>query len=78
MTNKVLSVPDIPCAHCERTIKGAVEPIVGIESVRVDIPEHLVSVEYDEMRIGLDRIAAVLQEEGYPVATATSPEVGTI
>jgi copper chaperone CopZ len=68
MTKKVLSVPNISCEHCERAIKGALETLEGVDSVRVDIPGHMVSVEFDERRIGLDRIKEVLLEEEYPVA----------
>jgi copper chaperone CopZ len=31
MTNKTLSVPDISCAHCERAIKSALQPLAGVE-----------------------------------------------
>ena len=68
MTKKLLSVPNISCEHCERAIKKALDPLEGVESVRVDIPAHVVSVEFDERRVGLDRIKEVLLEEEYPVA----------
>ncbi len=68
MTKKLLTVPNISCEHCERAIKKALEPLAGVESVRVDIPAHIVSVEFDERRVGLDRIKEVLLAEEYPVA----------
>lgn len=68
MTKKLLTVPNISCEHCERAIKKALEPLAGVESVRIDIPAHIVSVEFDERRVGLDRIKEVLLEEEYPVA----------
>ncbi|HVC78808.1 MAG TPA: heavy-metal-associated domain-containing protein [Candidatus Micrarchaeaceae archaeon] len=68
MTKKLLTVPDISCEHCESAIKKALEPLAGVESVRVDIPAHIVSVEFDERRVGLDRIKEVLLEQEYPVA----------
>ena len=71
MTKKLLTIPDISCEHCERAIKKALEPLAGVESVRVDIPAHIVSVEFDERRVGLDRIKEVLLEEEYPVAATT-------
>lgn len=74
MTTRVLSVPDISCAHCERAITNALEPIDGIESVRVDIPSRLVSVQFDETRVGLDRIKDLLLEEEYPVAAVRTEE----
>ncbi|HVC75369.1 MAG TPA: heavy-metal-associated domain-containing protein [Candidatus Micrarchaeaceae archaeon] len=71
MTKKLLTVPDISCEHCERAIKRALEPLEGVESVRVDIPAHVVSVEFDERRVGLDRIKEILLAEEYPVATVS-------
>ena len=71
MTKKLLTVPDISCEHCERAIKKALEPLEGVESVRVDIPAHVVSVEFDERRVGLDRIKEVLLAEEYPVAAVS-------
>ena len=68
MTRKLLTVPDISCEHCERAITEALVPLEGVRSVRVDIPQHQVTVEFDEASIGLDRITDVLREEEYPVA----------
>ena len=74
MTSRMLTVPDISCSHCERTIVNALTPLAGVASVRVDIPRHLVSVEFDEKRVDLDRIKEVLLEEEYPVSADSSEE----
>ena len=68
MTSRLLTVPDISCAHCERAINSALEPLDGVLSVRVDIPGHLVSVEFDEAKVGLEQIKEALLEEEYPVS----------
>lgn len=68
MTTKTLSVPDISCEHCERAIKGALEPIAGVQLVNVDIPAKKVRVDYDESRVTIARIKAAVEEEEYPVA----------
>ena len=47
MATTVLSVPAISCSHCENTISGALTPLTGVSSVRVDIPTKKVTVEYD-------------------------------
>ena len=74
MTTTVLTVPDISCSHCERTIVNALGPLEGVESVHVDIPCHLVSVEFDEGRVDVDRITEVLLEEEYPVSAVNTEE----
>lgn len=68
MAKNVLNVPDISCEHCERAIKGALEPIAGVRMVNVDIPAKKVTVDYDESQVGLDRIKQAVEEEEYPVA----------
>ena len=68
MSQIVLEVPDISCAHCERTIINALQPQPGVRQVRVSIPGHTVTLDYDEQALPLDQVRAILDEEGYPVA----------
>jgi len=68
MTRNVLTVPDISCEHCERAIKGALEPLAGVRSVQVSIATKRVTVEYDEAEVGLDEFRKAVDEEGYSVA----------
>ena len=71
MAKTILNVPDISCEHCERTITDALTPVEGIRSVQVDIPEKQVRVDYDEAQVSVQRLKDVLQEEDYPVASAS-------
>ena len=71
MAKTILNVPDISCEHCERTITDALTPVEGIRSVQVDIPEKQVRVDYDEAQVSVERMKDVLQEEDYPVASAS-------
>ena len=71
MAKTTLSVPDISCEHCERTITEALTPLEGVRDVKVDIPAKQVHVDYDDATIGVDRFKDVLQEEEYPVASAS-------
>ena len=68
MAKNVLSVPDISCEHCERAIKGALEPLAGVKAVQVDIPAKRVAVDYDETQVGIERIKQAVEDEEYPVA----------
>ena len=71
MAQTTLSVPDISCEHCERTITQALTPLDGVREVKVDIPAKQVRVDYDEATVDVERFKAVLQEEEYPVASAS-------
>lgn len=71
MQTVVLSVPDISCEHCERTITQTLSPMEGVSSVNVDIPGKQVRVQFEESQVDVERMKEALQEEDYPVAAAT-------
>ena len=67
MSKVVLSVPEISCEHCSQSITKALEPKVGVKSIRVDVPTQKVHLEFDDSRITLDKVKEILAEEEYPV-----------
>ncbi len=71
MAKITLSVPDISCEHCERTITSALSPVAGVRSVKVDIPAKRVEVDYDAAAVDVEKMKGILQEEDYPVESAT-------
>jgi copper chaperone len=64
----ILSVPDISCEHCVKTINGALGELPGIESVNTDIPTRTVRLRYDPAQVSMEQIEATLDDEGYTVA----------
>jgi copper chaperone len=64
----VLSVPDVSCEHCVKTINGALGALPGVEAVTTDIPTKTVHLRYDPTRVSLEKVEAVLDDEGYTVA----------
>jgi copper chaperone len=71
MSQITLNVPDISCAHCEKTVVGALQGKPGVKAVQVNIPAKSVYLDYDENAFSLDQLKEVLDEEGYPVAGTT-------
>ena len=71
MKTVVLSVPDISCEHCERTITSTLAPMEGVANVSVDIPAKQVRVQFEEAQVDVERMKEALQEEDYPVAATT-------
>ena len=67
MSNVILSVPDISCEHCEKTITEALGSRAGVRAVHVDIPARQVSLDYDEGAIDIDDVRQILADEDYPV-----------
>ncbi len=64
----LLSVPDISCEHCVKTINGALGALSGIESVSTDIPTKTVQLRFDPTQVSMEQIEATLDDEGYSVA----------
>lgn len=71
MAKVTLTVPDISCEHCQRAILNALQPQEGVASVQVDIPTKKVHLDFDPSRISLEQVNAILDDEGYPVASTT-------
>jgi copper chaperone len=68
MEDVTLTAPDISCAHCVTAIKRAVGELDGVANVDVDPTTKQIAIHFDPGRVSLDRIEAVLDDEGYPVA----------
>ena len=64
----VLSVPDVSCEHCVKTINGALGVLPGVESVNTDIPSKTVQLRYDPTQVSLEQIETVLDDAGYSLA----------
>jgi copper ion binding protein len=67
MTTETLSVPDISCDHCQRTIETALGRLPGVR-VAVDVAARTVQVTYDERAVTPATIRDTLADEGYEVA----------
>jgi len=63
-----LSVPEVNCEHCVKTINSTLGGLPGIETVSTDIPTRSVHLKYDGDQISLETIAAQLGDAGYTIA----------
>ena len=66
----VLTVPEISCEHCVKTIDGALGALPGVVSVSTDIPSKTVRLRYDPEQVSMQTVEATLDEAGYAVAPA--------
>ncbi len=64
----VLSVPDVSCEHCVKTINGALGDLQGVETVSTDIPTKSVHLRYDASQLSMEQIEATLDDAGYTIA----------
>ena len=68
MTTETISVPDISCDHCQRTIESALGRLLGVRTAAVDVAARTVQLTYDESTVDPATIRRTLAEEGYEVA----------
>jgi copper chaperone len=67
MTTMTISVPEIHCDHCKHSIEGALAPLPGVASARVDLEARTVTVEIDERVTDRGRLVAAIEDQGYDV-----------
>jgi copper chaperone len=67
MTTMTISVPEIHCEHCKSSIEGALAPLPGVTSARVDIDARTVTVEVDQTLTDRARLVAAIEGQGYEV-----------
>ena len=67
MANQTLNVEGMTCDHCVQTIKEAVNNLVGISRVEVDLENKQVAVEYDKALVKLDSVTDKIVEIGFEV-----------
>jgi copper chaperone len=67
MTTMTISVPEIHCDHCKHSIEGALAPLPGVASARVDVEARTVTVEVDESFTDRGRLVAAVEDQGYDV-----------
>jgi copper ion binding protein len=63
-----LSVPDVSCEHCVRTINGALGNLPGVQEVSTDIPTKTVHLRYDPQQVTVQKVETALDDAGYTVA----------
>ncbi len=68
-----LSVPDISCEHCVKTVNGALSTLPGVEAVSTDIPTKSVHLRYDSSQLSMEQIETTLDDAGYTVAKEPAP-----
>jgi copper chaperone len=67
MTTMTISVPEIHCDHCKHSIEGALAPLPGVASARVDVAARTITVEIDETLTDRGRLVAAIEDQGYDV-----------
>lgn len=67
MEKITLNVFGMSCSHCEKAVTTALMDLEGVSSVKIELAENKVEVEYDSGKISVDTIKAEIIETGYEV-----------
>ncbi len=60
-----IDTPTLQCAHCETTVKRAVEKVDGVRRVAVDLKAKQVRVSYNDGSTGPQALANAIAASGY-------------
>jgi copper chaperone len=63
-----LSVPDVSCEHCVKTINASLGALAGVEKVQTDIPTKTVHLRYHPDQVSMQLIETTLDDAGYTLA----------
>jgi copper chaperone len=69
----VLSIPDVSCQHCVKTINSALGALKGVKTVSTDIPTKSVHLRYNTNQLSMEQIETALDDAGYSVAKGPQP-----
>jgi len=72
MNTKTVSVPNIGCDGCVRTIQNEIKDLAGVVEVKADLKTKLVAVKWDD-KTNWQIIASKLAEIDYPAVELANP-----
>jgi copper chaperone len=69
MANVTLKIGEMSCGHCVSSVKQALKGLDGVDELKVDIGSAVLN--YDPAKVSLTAIKDAVEEEGYPVLSAS-------
>ncbi|WP_096186677.1 copper chaperone CopZ [Evansella halocellulosilytica] len=67
MAKETIKVDGMSCGHCVSAVEGSVGQMNGVSSVKVNLDQGLVDVEFDANVLTLEKIKEEIDEQGYDV-----------
>jgi copper chaperone len=65
--NETLKVQGMSCSHCVNAVESSVGELQGVSSVKVNLDQGEVTVEYDNSKTSLSEIQETIEDQGYDV-----------
>ena len=63
--NETLKVTGMSCTHCVNSVESSVGELQGVSSVKVDLANGEVAVNYDDSKTSLNEIRETIEDQGY-------------
>ncbi|MEO3944810.1 copper chaperone CopZ [Gorillibacterium sp. CAU 1737] len=67
MAQVVLQVEGMSCNHCVQAVEKALGKLEGVGTVKVELTDKKVSVDYEEGRVSVDALKSAIEDQGYDV-----------
>lgn len=61
----VLAVPGIACKSCAGDVAGSLKRLPGITKVHVDESKRTVTIQFDDGKVGIDRMIKAIDRIGF-------------
>jgi copper chaperone len=65
MKNIIISVKDMSCEHCKKTLETSLNNLNGVKKVLINLDDKLININYDEHIINYDKIEGTIKVLGY-------------
>lgn len=65
MKKETIEVKGMSCKHCESRVNSAVGELSGVKKVDANAKKSSVTIQYDETVATIEKIKAVINEEGF-------------
>ena len=60
-----ISIKGMMCSSCGQEIEKSLKKVAGVTEVKVDVPNDLATVSYDERKVTPRQLAEVIRKAGY-------------
>ena len=67
MEKVTLNVEGMSCGHCVKAVEGSVGALNGVSTVKVDLENKKVDVEFNQDEVTLNAIKETIDDQGYEV-----------
>jgi copper chaperone len=67
MEKVTLNVEGMSCGHCVKAVESSVGGLNGVASVKVDLENKTVDVEFNQGEVTLEAIKETIDDQGYDV-----------